>query len=276
MSKLLSANFSRLWKNKIFRLCTVAIFVFVVFMVLQGVIANNMWDLGRDLDYYYFHLLPYVGLLLSIFISLFLGTDYSDGTIRNKLIIGHTRTEIYLANLLTCFVGCLIFFIVWAVSGFVGIPYLGLWSVGIGGWLQLMLISLLTILATASVLTLISQMITNKAINAVVVIFAALALLLFGSYFYNALCEPETYMDGMVINSDGTVEFGDEIANPAYVSGTLRTVYQVILNILPTGQQIWIADEEVTQPVMMCIYSLAVIIVTTVLGVVLFRKKDLK
>jgi hypothetical protein len=119
-------------------------------------------------------------------------------------------------------------------------------------------------------------MITNKAGNAVAAIFIALALLILGSYFYNALCEPETYMNGMEINSDGTVIFGDEIANPAYIGGTLRTVYRVILNILPSGQQIWIADETVTHPLFMCICSLLMIVIFTSIGLSLFRKKDIK
>jgi hypothetical protein len=276
MSKLVSANFSRLWKDKIFWLCVAAIFVFVGFMVLMGANVDKMRNLGRNLDYYYFHSLPFLGLFLSVFIAMFLGTEYSDGTIRNKLIVGHTRTEIYLANLLTCFGGSSIFFAVWAVGGLVGIPYFGLWSVGIGGWLQLLLISLFTLLAITSILTVVSQMINNKAINAVAAIFIALALLLLGSFFYNSLCEPETYMNGMTINSDGTVEFGDEIANPAYIGGTLRIVYQVILNILPTGQQLWMADEPVTHPVLMCMCSLMIIVVFTGIGLLLFRKKDIK
>jgi hypothetical protein len=245
-------------------------------MVLMGANVDKMQNSGRALDYYYFRSLPFLGLFLSVFISMFLGTEYSDGTIRNKLIVGHTRTEIYLANLLICFGGCLIFFAVWAVGGLAGIPYFGLWSVGIGGWLQLLLISLLTLLAITSILTMASQMITNKAGNAVAAIFIALALLLFGSYFYNALCEPETYMGGMTINSDGTVEFGDEVANPAYIGGFLRTVYHVILNILPSGQQIWIADETVTHPVFMCMCSLTIIVVFTGIGLLLFRRKDIK
>jgi hypothetical protein len=276
MRKLVSADFSRLWKDKIFCLCSLAILGYVVFLVLMGGHVDKMMNLGRTLDYYYFRSLPFLGLFLSVFISMFLGTEYSDGTIRNKLIVGHTRTEIYLANLLTCFGGCLIFFAVWAVGGLAGIPYFGLWSVGIGGWLQLLLISLLTLLAITSILTMASQMITNKAGSAVAAIFIVLALLLLGSYFYNSLCEPETYINGVTINSDGTVEFGDEVANSAYIGGTLRTVYHVILNILPSGQQIWIADETVVHPVFMCMCSLMIIVAFAGIGLLLFRRKDIK
>jgi hypothetical protein len=275
MRKLLSANFSRLWKDKIFWICAATILGLDVYMVLIGEKVDNMLNLGRNLDYYYFNLLPFFGVVLSVFISLFLGTEYSDGTVRNKLIVGHTRTEIYLANLLTCFGGCLIFFAVWAVAGLVGIPYFGLWSMGIGGWLQLLFISLLTILAMASILTMISQMITNKAINAVVAIFIALALLLLSSTFYNSFCEQET-ISIATVDAYGKLVWGEEIPNPAYIGGALRIVYQVILNILPTGQQIWIADETVTHPVLMCMYSLMIIVVFTGIGLLLFRKKDLK
>jgi ABC-type transport system involved in multi-copper enzyme maturation permease subunit len=275
MRKLVSANFSRMWKNKFFWLCTVAILGFVVFMVLMGANVDKMQNLGRNLDYYYFNSLPYFGPLLSVFISMFLGTEYSDGTIRNKLIVGHTRTEIYFANLLTCFGGCLIFFAVWAVGGLVGIPYFGLWSVGIDGYFQLLIIELLTVWTLTAVFVSIAQFITNRYAN-VITVFVATFILMLGSYFYNALCEPETYMNGMTINSDGTVEFGDVIANPAYIGGALRTVYQVILNILPTGQQIWIADETVTHPIFMCMCSLMIIVVFTGIGLLLFHKKDIK
>jgi hypothetical protein len=139
----------------------------------------------------------------------------------------------------------------------------------------LLLLELLTVWALTAVFVSIAQIITNRFAN-VIIVFVAMFILMLGSYFYNALCEPETYMNGMVINSDGTVIFGDEIANPAYIGGTLRTVYRVILNILPSGQQIWIADETVTHPLFMCICSLLMIVIFTSIGLSLFRKKDIK
>jgi hypothetical protein len=178
--------------------------------------------------------------------------------------------------LLTCFGGCLVFFVVWAMGGLLGIPHFGLWSVGIRGWLQLLLISLLTMFAIVSILTAFSQAISNKAANAIVAIFIALALLLSASFFYNALNEPETTISYMKLNSDGTFELGDEVANPAYVGGTLRIVYQALLNLLPTGQQILISDEPITHLGVMCLCSLLVIVVFAGIGLLLFRKKDIK
>jgi hypothetical protein len=246
-----------------------------MFMVLQGGRADALEGWGRNLDYYYFKTPPYCGLILAVAIAKFIGTDYDDGTIRNKCIIGHTRTEIYLANLLTCGLCSTLLFVAWAVGGLAGIPYFGLWSVGLAGYFQIMLLELLAFLAMTAFLVCIAQFITNRSAN-VITVFAAMAVLLLGSYFYNALCEPETYMDGYTINWDGTVDFGEEVANPAYIAGTMRVVYRAILNVLPTGQQIWIADEIVTQPVLMGICSLLVIVVCSGVGPLLFRKKDLK
>lgn len=42
----------------------------------------------------------FVPLMVSLLTALFIGTDYSDGTMRNKLIAGHVRRKIYAANLI--------------------------------------------------------------------------------------------------------------------------------------------------------------------------------
>ena len=42
----------------------------------------------------------------------------------------------------------------------------------------------------------------------------------------------------VVITVENGVQFGDLIENPAYIDGMQRTVYELIADILPTGQVI--------------------------------------
>jgi ABC-type transport system involved in multi-copper enzyme maturation permease subunit len=245
-------------------------------MVQHGIRLEKMLQFGKNLDYYTFEILPYFGLFLSVYISMFMGTEYSDGTIRNKLIVGHDRRTIYFANLLTCFVGSMVIYLVCAIGSLTGIPYFGLWSIGIVGYIKLMILTLLCTLALTSIFVLMSHLITNKAISAVLNIIVALAIMLTASFIYNALCESETTYSNIIISADEGVVFGDVIANPNYVSGTARTVCKVILNILPTGQQIWIANETVTHPIFMGICSLALILILVFIGQLLFKRKNLK
>ena len=100
--------------------------------------------------------------------------------------------------------------------------------------------------------------------------------MLAGSFFYNALTEPETTASYEMISEEGGVEFGDEVPNPAYVGGKMRNVYEVMLRLLPTGQQILIADEPLENPAFMIVCSVVVAIIATSVGYLGFRRKDLR
>ena len=62
-----------------------------------------------------------MGLVAAVFISLFVGSEYSDGTIRNKLVVGHSRMRIYLANLIVCSIACVLISLAYA-AGIKGSP----------------------------------------------------------------------------------------------------------------------------------------------------------
>lgn len=273
MSKLLCANFSRLWRSKIFWLCTAAMLGLRVLTIIMNCMHNES---GRTFDEQYFRTLPYFSLCIAVFVSMFMGTEYSEQTIRNKVIVGHSKGEIFAANLLTCAAASAIFFIIWALSACAGVPFYGIDNIDTKIILPKLLVSFFTVMALTAVFVTMAQLITSKATGAVAAIFAALALLMAGSYFYNALCEPKTTVDHVEISVDGGIEFGDEVPNPAYIGGKMRNVYEVTLRILPTGQQILIADEPLEQPVFMVVCSVGVIVIAAAAGYLLFRKKDLK
>ena len=131
MHKLLHANALRLRKSKCFWLG-------ILFCVLMGGSSPlmsyiDMKTVQERYDAYIIHLdggcfsiAVFIGIMAAIFAALFIGTEYSDGTMRNKIIVGRTRPAIYLANLLTV-VGATT---LWLVTYFalylaVGVPLLG-------------------------------------------------------------------------------------------------------------------------------------------------------
>ncbi len=120
MGKLLRSNLSRLWKDKIFWLCMGGMLLYAVVYMLNASQKTISPVTGEvyTLEHYYFMFLAYVDFFFAVVTSMFLGTEYSDGTIRNKLIVGHTRTNVYLANLIVTFVASLLIMCVvyWRVS----------------------------------------------------------------------------------------------------------------------------------------------------------------
>ena len=117
MRNLLSANFRRLIRGKIF-------WIAIIFMVGAEIFACAVqyrdvleYDAVLTMDQMTFQTGIYLGIVTAVFVSLFVGTEYSDGTIRNKLLVGHKRTQIYLANFVTCAVAIVIIYALSVVTG---------------------------------------------------------------------------------------------------------------------------------------------------------------
>ena len=94
MNRLLAANFSRLLKSKAFWVCCIYAFVYGIFMQVMNYLTTTASGEVPLIDNLFFSFSIITGILLSAFVSLFLGSEYNDGTIRNKLVNGHTRASI--------------------------------------------------------------------------------------------------------------------------------------------------------------------------------------
>lgn len=276
MRKLLSADFSRLWKDKIFWFCMGAMLIYSVLYMLNGCrqATIDLTEYNYSIDKYYFHFAISIGVFCSLFSSMFFGTEYSDGTIRNKVVVGHTKANIYLASLITTITATLLMMLVWLVGALVAIPTLGVWEMGIPILFVYLLIAIMFVIALSAICTLVNMVSANKAVTVAISIFLFLGLLVFSSMIYNALSEPEM-ISGVLITANG-MEVAEPAPNPNYVSGIMRTVYEFIVDFLPTGQGLKVSQLEVSRPVLMIVSSVAITFLTTFGGIVVFKKKDLR
>ncbi len=98
MDKLLKADFARLKKDIFFWLVLSASFICgIVFACL----SLNEW--GFDYDYTFM-----LFLAIGAFIALFVYRENSNGAIRNKVVVGHTKGDIFLSGLIVHIVAALI------------------------------------------------------------------------------------------------------------------------------------------------------------------------
>lgn len=276
MSKLLSANFTRLWKNKVFWLGMIFMFGLGIVLVCGQYHDWQKYGLEPVLDSTLRTYAIFIGTAAAVVCGLFLGTEYSDGTVRNKLIVGHTRAAVYGANLLVCMAAGLVmgiaYFVVYLPLGWalIGAP-----AMAKGAMAGLIALTLLMTLSFSAIFTLIGMLNQNKAGAAVIALLLVLATLFLCSYLVAQLNEQEMTMSAEIL-ADGTLSLTEPEPNPNYVSGAQRAIYQFIVDVWPMGQGIQLANAEVANPWQMGIYSVVIALLSTWVGVACFRKKDIK
>ncbi len=276
MNKLLSANFARMKKNKVFLILMILLFAMGVNSPIKNYIKNLSTDYKVSLDQIYFNYAILIGILTSVLSSLYIGTEYSDGTIRNKLVLGFSRRTIYLTNFIVCAAaGILMSFTFLITVSILGIPLLGFFQTDFKVILCYVFASIMMILAFTSIFTLISMMIQNKTTAAVINILGVFALFVLASYLHSCLTNPEFYPEFIMTDSLGNVK-EQLVANPGYLRGTKRTIYQFLIDFVPTGQSILIETRSAVHLLLMPLYSLLITITVTITGVFLFNKKDIK
>lgn len=280
MSRLLSADFAKLKKNKFFWICMIGMFLFGVFMAVMDYISTRQYgDYEAQITNILFIYALTVAILIPAFVSLFVGTEYSDGTIRNKMIIGHTRTCIYLSNIIVCSIAGLGFCLSYIIGVIVaGLPLYTIDTGILESTVILVLCSFVMSIAFTALCVLTALLCQNKALTAVVNILAACFLLVISIYIMNKLSEPEVYPGYSVMTDSGEVEVLENEPNPDYLRGTEREIYQFFNDFIPTGQAVNItqAGGMAQSPGLLAAYSASIIIVSTGVGMFVFKKKDIK
>ena len=225
----------------------------------------------------------FAGILQAAQTSLFIGTEYSDGTIRNKLIIGHTRAAIYLSNLTVCSVTGIAMCTAYLAGALAaGIPLCGLDGVSLKGIVILILCTFLMSLALTSLFTLIVMLCQNKALSAVATLLGVCFFIVVSIYVTAKLSQPETIPQVTYTLGDAgqAVAVSDEstpdIPNPSYPRGMERRVYQFLESFLPTGVGASLSQGTLASPGLSCLYQGIITVAATGIGISAFRKRDIK
>lgn len=276
MRKLFRANCYHLFRDKIFWIEMLGSALFFVYVLFANYSAQIQSSANRlYLDDLFFNMYQILIIILAASISLITGTEYSDGTIRNKLAVGYTREEVYLSTLLMHMMcGCFLVAIHGIVTYSIGYFLFSKLHITFAQLIIALVCVTLNVWVFTTLFTAITMNCSNKSIAAVSSLLFALAIITAANSIHIILLEPKTTLDGVTITANG-VQYGNEIPNPAYVSGLKRKIFEFFHNF-PEGQMMRITTSELTHWKQWIVFSASLFIGITSAGFWLFRKKDIK
>lgn len=286
MNKLISANFARLFKSGVFKLYMIfsgGLSVFMIFMRYSEY-QNNMEQYAKlPPEYHTMDELAFVGLLsivfvVPVFVGNFVGTEYSNGTIRNKLIVGHKRSSIYLANLTVCTAGVLMGVILHIlINCTVGTALCGMISLTVQKIFEITLYTAIAFISVTALMVMVAMFVNSKTGASVTVLIMTIIMFVATPTIYQKLESPEYYEGFSYLDEDtGEIVEIPEEKNPNYLTGTKRKVYQTIYDVTPISNIYESTILSTENGGKRAGYDGIILVVTTALGIILFRKKDLK
>lgn len=267
MIRLLSANKIRLKKNRLFWVGLLITVGYCLFLLIMNYIEKVSYIGNSIVQLNYYLLSPFsvISFICPIFSSIFIGTEYSDGTMRNRLIVGHTRKKIYLANFITvAAVNIVITLIASLVTILFGIMFFG-WNIGNPLLFILHYISgIMMLIAFAGFFTLVAMVIHNKTISTVTSIITFLMSYLIAGVIRRLVFG---FYNGEAISDIFSDLSNDMVSQP---------VLEFLYDFIPMGQCLQITSNAVFNPFRLPIYSVLFTAITVICGVLIFSRKDIK
>lgn len=287
MARLLHADFARLRKSLIFWGCMAAALIWGAVKVYydhqkwERILVND--TSAKNIYYFTYNYVDgfsQLVLIMAVFAAMFIGTDYSQRTVVNKLAIGRSRFAVYFSNLTVCASGSLLFNLSYAA----GVTIMGL---AFGGQFRpaafdyefgRFVINVAADIAMGALLTLLCMLLNRKAVctAAALVIFFVTPFI--AESVNMEVQEPE-YNVLREWNEDKTSYTETKTKNEKYISGAKRFFYVALNNVSPLGQyrqlnsgNIYDTSQYIGYPLL----SLGLTAVSSAVGVLVFRRKDIK
>ena len=281
MRNLLSAYFAKLIKDRFFLLVEGCIMLWAVY-VFWAARRDFIWGTDHistnfNTNPYFFNIVIWIGLSLAACSAVFVGTEYHDGILRNQIISGHKRSDIYLAHYLIILLAGIL-----QAAAFFGILmladglFLGFFIIRllVRPWEYLLLL-FLGLLGYSALFSCFSILLTNKTLIVSAQVLLVFLMLFFGFATVNSLLEPETVLETNSYYGENKMK-----PNPKYLSGAERELYEWADAIVPSSMILHGVMTEVKDGLP---FSMKIPIGTTLLtvcftggGLYGFTKKDIK
>ena len=237
MSELLAEGFRRLFKEKRFYIVLAVNILIPAFVsVFIGIVEGKGSMIGDVMMF-----------VMTGIIGMFIVRDFKNNTIRNKIIVGHSRARIYLANLI--------------ISLFVAVVYqLAYWLTLIGlGW-PLMGFKLFPC----------KEIFINIGITMVIIVTFTCAIVF--------ICNSLRTTGGVVLSimMDSIIL---TVAELIVMFSKSKTVEKIAEVAIPTIQRQEFKYDPTSVPdkvALIIVIDIAICVVLTIGGILIFKKTDLK
>ena len=275
MRRLLRADIHSLFLDKVFIALAVFSFILGLTLPVLGLVNEIRYNEYKEFEDYFFFFLPVFSLMISSYVSIFVGKSFDWGTVKNKITVGHSRRDIYLSFLIVSMVGTLAFIALFLIpySVFGSLVYEDM-SISFKALVLVLISAVLVLFSVTAISVALMETIGSRVISMIVSLFVVFALLLIGNYAEELLNEPEMISNSMIM-VDGVFQFADSYPNPRFLTESKRWIYEALRDATLGGQMSQIMNMECNW-IRVSLYSVFSSILATLVGCIIFSRKDLK
>lgn len=259
MRSLLTAGFVRLGRSRIFWAEMLVLVGEMLFMLIDQRFFGKR---EFPLDSFFLYSVKGLGIYIAVFADVFLGAEYRDNAVRNKLMGGHGRSKIYLSFWILCYVSGLIFFTTDILTACtLGLPIYGAPLMPLSQLLALLFLTVLMTGAFCSIYTMVVMLARGKFILAL------------PSYLLMGLLSILVEAGNHAPKTSVAVQ---SVSDGVWTAGSiLQTLYSFLWDFLPVAQSLQLKTGYVAHPLRLALYSAVIMLCTNLAGILLFQRKDI-
>ena len=281
MNRLLSMELKRAAKSPVLWLGAIAVIIVNVYGILLNGYGFKIYTTTFLLENS-----ALICIILAVLIPLYLGRDFENRTINNKISAGYTRKDIYIVELIVSSICAIVLFIADIASLFINSKIDNLEfsdKITLTEFTFHAVIAFICIITVSTLYTMIVMIFHKQLICLGITVILTLALLTLGGKSVSSLNQERTWTDPVTYE---TVE------NPLRINGFSRTVNNIHVLISPFAQAeshsfILTASESSKKDnslifkdfpyhVEFCLVNILEILLFYNIGICIFRKQDLK